>query len=214
MITERQNNASSSDEPRRDVILDAADRLLARYGYTKMTVDDLAKEAGIGKGTVYLHFKSKKDVVLSHVDRIVRRLIERLQVIAKSNRPAAVKLRQMLVLRVMFRFDSVQHYTESITEVLRNLRPQLLRNRREHFAEEATVLVKVLRDGKRRGEFHQHHAASMARVLISATNGLLPFSLSTTELGKREDVEELVTKTADLLVSALALPSAPKRKSG
>jgi len=43
----------------RDAILDAAERLLARYGYRKMTMDDLASEAGIGKGTTYLHFPSK-----------------------------------------------------------------------------------------------------------------------------------------------------------
>src|SRR5437763_1237801 len=42
-------------------ILDAADRLLARYGYQKMTVDDLAREAGIGKGTVYLSFPGKSE---------------------------------------------------------------------------------------------------------------------------------------------------------
>ncbi len=44
----------------RDAILDATDRLLTRNGYKKMTIDDLAKEVGIGKGSVYLHFKSKE----------------------------------------------------------------------------------------------------------------------------------------------------------
>ena len=63
----------------KDAILDATDRLLARYGYRKMTVEDIASEAGIGKGTIYLHFSSKEEVVLSHVDRIVDRLKERLR---------------------------------------------------------------------------------------------------------------------------------------
>ena len=40
----------------REIILDAADRLLARYGYK--TMEDLAQEVGIGKGTIYLHFRS------------------------------------------------------------------------------------------------------------------------------------------------------------
>ena len=48
-----------------DLILDAADRLLARYGYRKMTIDDVAKEVGIGKGTIYLHFKSKEEIALA-----------------------------------------------------------------------------------------------------------------------------------------------------
>ena len=63
----------------RDVILDAAERLLARYGYQKMTMDDLAREAGIGKGTTYLHFPSKQEVVLCSIDRIVDRLLKQLR---------------------------------------------------------------------------------------------------------------------------------------
>src|SRR3954452_23849294 len=107
---------------REDLIRDAADRLLARYGYRKMTIDDLAREAGIGKGTVYLHFRSKEDVVLSHVDRLVNRVIARMREIAASDAPPGAKLGEMLVTRVMFRFDGVQHYTESFSEVLRDLR--------------------------------------------------------------------------------------------
>ena len=90
-----------------DLILDAADRLLARYGYKKMTMDDVAKEVGIGKGTIYLHFKSKEEIALARVDRIVDRLNERLRGIAHSNGSAVARLRRMLLERVLFRFDSV-----------------------------------------------------------------------------------------------------------
>ena len=190
-------------EPREEVILDAADRLLARYGYKKMTVDDLAREARIGKGTVYLHFKSKEDVVLSHVERIVRRLLDRQQVIIESGEPAAEKLRQMLLLRVMFRFDSVQHYTESISEVLRDLRPVLLERRHRWFEEEAKAFATVIREGQRTGAFRRHDALATARSLISATNSLLPFSLSTQELGKRREVEQAASRIAELLLEGL-----------
>ena len=113
----------------KDAILDATDRLLARYGYRKMTVEDIASEAGIGKGTIYLHFSSKEEVVLSHVDRIVDRLNERLREIGSSDAPAAERLRQMLSTRVMFRFDSIQHYTQSLNDLLAALRPGLLARR-------------------------------------------------------------------------------------
>ena len=58
----------------RDAILDATDKLLARYGYKKMTVDDLAQEVGIGKGSVYLHSSCKEEIALSYIDRIIDRL--------------------------------------------------------------------------------------------------------------------------------------------
>ena len=40
----------------KNLILDAADRLLNQFGYKKMTMDNLAQETGIAKGTLYLHF--------------------------------------------------------------------------------------------------------------------------------------------------------------
>ena len=188
---------------REDLILDAADRLLARYGYRKMTIDDLAREAGIGKGTVYLHFRSKEDVVLSHVDRLVNRVIARMREIAASGAPPDAKLREMLVVRVMLRFEGVQHYTESFSEVLRDLRTALLQRRAGHFEEEAKVLSGVLREGQRAGAFCRHEALATARTLVLASNSLLPFSLSTQELGKRREVEQAATRIADLVVAGL-----------
>src|SRR5215469_10283501 len=44
---------------RGDRILDALATLIARWGYGKTTVDDIAREAGVAKGTVYLHWPSK-----------------------------------------------------------------------------------------------------------------------------------------------------------
>lgn len=188
---------------REELILDAAERLLVRYGYRKMTIDDLAREAGIGKGTVYLHFRSKEDVVLSHMERVVNRVIARLRVIAASDAPPAAKLREMLVARVMFRFDSVQQFTESISEVLRDLRAALLQRREGYFEEEAKVLSRVLREGQRAGAFRRHEALAAARTLILASNSLLPFSLSTQELGKRREVEQAASRIADLVLEGL-----------
>ena len=102
----------------RDAILDATDRLLARYGYKKMTIDDLAQEVGIGKGSVYLHFTSKEEIVLSHIDRIIERLNRRLSLIAERSSSSEERLRAMLIERVLFRFDSVQHYTQSLNDLL------------------------------------------------------------------------------------------------
>lgn len=47
---------------RADRILDAAGELILRHGYRKVTVEDIAKRAGVGKGTVYLHWRTKDEV--------------------------------------------------------------------------------------------------------------------------------------------------------
>src|SRR6478735_9653965 len=100
-------DAVVSSAATREAILDATDRLLARYGFRKMTIDDLAKEVGIGKGSVYLHFPSKEEIALSHIDRIIERLKKRLWEIADSSEKPEQKIKKMLVERVMYRFDAV-----------------------------------------------------------------------------------------------------------
>lgn len=195
--------AIAPKETVKDAILDATDRLLARYGYRKMTVEDIAHEAGIGKGTIYLHFTSKEEVVLSHVDRIVERLKDRLREIGNSDMPAAERLRQMLLARVMFRFDSIQHYTQSLNDLLAALRPGLLSRRATYFDAEAQIFAEVLVNGRNSDEFEFDDAQTTAHAMLQATNGLLPYSLSTTELGERQEVEQRTADVADLILRGL-----------
>jgi AcrR family transcriptional regulator len=195
--------AIAPKEAVKDAILDATDRLLARFGYRKMTVEDIATEAGIGKGTIYLHFTSKEEVVLSHVDRIVDRLKERLREIARSDASAAERLRLMLLTRVLFRFDGIQHYTQSLNDLLAALRPGLLARRALYFEAEAQIFADVLISGRRSGEFDFEDENATAHALLQATNGLLPYSLSTTELGERGEVEQRAAGVANLMLRGL-----------
>jgi AcrR family transcriptional regulator len=195
--------ATATREEIKESILDATDHLLARYGYRKMTIEDIAREVRIGKGSIYLHFSSKEEIVLSHIDRIVERLKERLWAIARSEATAAIRLRLMLLTRVLFRFDSVQHYTQSLDDLLAALRPNVLARRARYFDEEAQIFAEVLVEGRDAGEFVFDDALSAAYALLHATNSLLPYSLSTTELGEREEVKERATQVADLILHGL-----------
>jgi AcrR family transcriptional regulator len=50
-------------------ILDAATALISRWGYNKTNVEDIAKQAGIGKGTIYLHWKTREALFRALVNR-------------------------------------------------------------------------------------------------------------------------------------------------
>lgn len=183
--------------------MDATDRLLAHFGYKKMTIDDLAREVGIGKGTVYLHFSSKEEIALSHIDRIIERMKVRLKEISSADVSPDERLREMLLTRVLFRFDSVQHYTQSLNDLLADLRPRLLARRRRYFKDEAQIFAEVLQEGDKIKIFSVPDALKAAETLLLATNSLLPYSLSTKELGERSEIEERVRRVADLLLTGL-----------
>jgi AcrR family transcriptional regulator len=190
-------------KPTREAILDATDRLLGRLGYQKTTIDDLAREAGVARRTVYLHFASKEEIFLASIDRVVDRLLGELRSIAASGGSCEDRLRRMLLQRVLFRFDSVSEYHESLEELLAVLRPAYLRRRERYFQAESEVLAGVLAEGEREDVLQTPDVSGAARALVTATNSLLPAALSTDELGSRESVEREVSRVIDLLLHGL-----------
>jgi AcrR family transcriptional regulator len=60
-------------------ILDAAASLLLRHGYRRVTIDDVAAAANIGKGTVYLHWKTREQLFTAVFEREVLRAIDELR---------------------------------------------------------------------------------------------------------------------------------------
>jgi AcrR family transcriptional regulator len=187
----------------RELILDAAERLIGVLGYSKTTMDDVARAAGVGKRTIYVHFPSKEEVVLSTIDRIVERLVERLRAHAAAVGPAAGRIRAMLVERVMFRFDSVRDYSHGLDELFASLRPAYLARREKYFVAEAGVFADVLAAGRATEEFDVPEPREAAEALLYATNSLLPYALSARELGRRVVVEARIGRVADLLLHGL-----------
>src|SRR5208282_2407967 len=58
-----------SRKARAELILDSASDLLLRWGYKRITMEDVAKQAGIGKGTLYLHWKTREELFYAVVMR-------------------------------------------------------------------------------------------------------------------------------------------------
>jgi AcrR family transcriptional regulator len=188
-------------------VLDAADRLLARYGYRKMTVEDIASEAGIGKGSVYLAFASKEEVALSCIDRMVEALLAELRSIAAGKGTPLERLRAMLVLRVTRRVDYAHAHAASLDALRAAVRPAFLMRRARHFAAEAALFAELLEAARAAGAARAIEPAAAARALVTATNALLPYSLSVAELGRRAEIEHRADAVAELLVLGIAAPA-------
>ena len=191
----------------RDLILDAAERLLPLQGYRKTTLDDLAAEAGLARRTIYLHFPSKEEVFLCSIDRVVERLLAELRRTAAEDLPPDVRLWRMLIARVMSRFDSVRKYHESLDGMLSDLRSQYLERREGYFGQEAELFAGVIGEGCRKLGWELEDPREAARSLVVATNALLPYSLSAAELGSRAQVQTRATAIASLLLRGLQAPA-------
>ena len=76
-------------------MLDAAEDLLVRFGYRRTTVDDVARIAGVGKGTIYLYWPTKSDLFGTVLVReSARVLAEQLAVLEAD--PAEARLHRLM----------------------------------------------------------------------------------------------------------------------
>lgn len=190
----------------RDAILDAADRLMAQHGFRRITMDDVAREAGVAKRTIYLRFSSKEELGLSSIGRVVEAAQHSMATIGRERADPCRRLREMLMVRVMSRVNAVRNYTMALDELFEAVRPAYMERRKAYFEVERDLLAKVLAEGSASGHFCLDNAIETAETLIVATNAYLPYSLSVRELGSPETIRENLSNLVDLLIRGLTRP--------
>src|SRR5437764_7791489 len=72
----RKQEEQSKRQERAQRILDAAAELVQRWGYNKTTIDDIARQAGVAKGTIYLHWKTREALFMALLTREYLTVIE------------------------------------------------------------------------------------------------------------------------------------------
>lgn len=92
--------ARKKDEEKRKKILDAATKVFARVGFSNTRIQDVAQEAGIAHGTVYLYFKSKDDLFISIFQESLGELIGYISSEVQKKDSAEDKLRRMISLQL------------------------------------------------------------------------------------------------------------------
>ena len=73
------HSAAERGGDKRDRILAAAERIFARHGFFAARVTEIAKEAGVADGTIYLYFKSKDDLLISWFEHRMKQVNEELR---------------------------------------------------------------------------------------------------------------------------------------
>ena len=140
-----------SDQPR-VAILDAAEQLFVRYGFKKTSIDDVARAARIGKGSVYLHFSSKEELFAEVVRRTSDGALEAVATAVARARTPAEKLRAFIDTssEVLPGIAAEHHVSEETMTELISLGMAV---RPAHLARQRSMLVELLRAGVASGAF-------------------------------------------------------------
>ena len=76
MDYKKRARSKAAKSERKDEIIAAAETLLRQLGYDTMTMQAVAMEAGLGKGTLYLYFSSREGLVLNVYGRLFDKWID------------------------------------------------------------------------------------------------------------------------------------------
>jgi AcrR family transcriptional regulator len=193
-----------------DAILDAARAVFSRDGYASSSVDDVATEAGIAKGTVYLYFKSKEELYLAALLRDVKEFGDAARDEMEREPTLLEKIEAFLRIRLEYcraHEDFLRIYlTEygkmsAMTPIAKQLR-RLQRDNMRHLAALIEAAVE-------RREIRPVPPAALAAKLFDIARGLVERQL----LGWKEfQVQNEIAFATDLLWRGIAYRSPARRE--
>jgi AcrR family transcriptional regulator len=152
----------SPPDRKRQEILAAAARLFATRAFHEVRVDDVAADARVSKGTVYLHFESKEDLYLSIVREGVAELVRGLkEKLASQTGPTVDFLRE--IIREMTRFAA--GHPDVFKLLLAGKVPVDDERFNEADREALRVIESAIRRGVKRGELTDRRPAWTAQFV-------------------------------------------------
>jgi AcrR family transcriptional regulator len=97
-------------QQRRDELMDAARRLFLEHGVASTTIDRIASGADVAKGTFYLHFSSKEDLLVALGEQFAQKHLSHIKaaIAAKPEADWTAKLATWAEASVTFYLDSIQ----------------------------------------------------------------------------------------------------------
>ena len=152
-------------------IIVAAQRLFAQFGLKKTTVDEIARAAQVGKGTVYHYFASKEEIFAAVIEKEANSMKHRIQqAIAQVETPQA-KLEAFLLTRMRCVKDLGNYYKAVRDEHLEYM-PFIENLRSSHSTYEMMLVQDILEKGRVTGYFDIDNTKVVASVMITALKGL------------------------------------------
>ena len=164
-------------DDKRQRILEAARKRFRYYGVRKTTMQEIARDAGVAVGTLYLYFKDKDDLLVACTDEYVSRHRRQAEANLARDASAADKLRRY----VLDRFGASQATRAGGDRHAAELQREVLRVRPERRLEEGRMMaeyfVRILRLGMETGELHSDDPERDARVLLLSLAFLFPIAV-------------------------------------
>ena len=156
---------------REDVILRAAQRRFAAYGYSKVTMDEIADDIGMAKASLYYYFPTKEAIFRAVVRHEQEEFLAGAKSALRQTEAAELKLIQYVQhrLKLAERLNNLSHTHQDSWHDVKPVFKELFS---EFSQRELRCVTQILQDGNKAGQFHAEHPQRTAQMILHVLHGL------------------------------------------
>jgi len=185
-------------ERRRQQIMVAAKGVFSKKSFNKATMEDIANEAELSPGTIYLYFKNKEELFASLSLKILHYMNVRLEHVHKEKyQKPEQKIKALKeALYEVYEFDPIvliNMFHLQSSETLRNLSPSLLTDIKDLSRSSFGSMAKIFEEGIKKGDFIDRHPVALADIVWALFSGVVLW----------EESKRLIDNKKDFLKSTL-----------
>jgi AcrR family transcriptional regulator len=178
-------------------MLDAAARLFGTQRFHEVRMEDIAAEAGVGKGTLYRYFTDKDELFFALLERSARHIQERIQAMVAQAETPRGKIEAMVAGIIEF-FDERPHLLDLIQ------RAEVMRGPDFPWKQTRDTMIQMmlahLQEAKERGDFQVRDPELVSLLLLAGLRGVLRF-------GTRPRPRDIAERIVDGLLQGFQMPA-------
>ena len=196
-----QERKEREKERRRQQIIVAAKRVFSDKGFNKATMEDIAKEAELSPGTLYLYFKNKEELYASLSLRILQYLHIRVTHVNKDRALAPEKKLRALMDAMfdVYDFDPmtiINMFHLQSSETLKNLSDAMLEEIKALSQKSIGTIAKIFEEGIAKGIYIDRHPVALADIFWSMFSGVVLWEASKKIISADKDYLKSTLSTA------------------
>ena len=183
----------TSSNPKRDQILRTGKDLFWKFGFRRVTIEEICKEAGISKMTYYKFFTNKMDLVKTLMDGILMGALEEYHTIINSDVPYPEKVTQMIQLK---KAQVKTMSNEFFRDYVQSADPELINYLNQLSQENMTMFVNDFSNAQKKGDIRKDVKVEFIMLMM---NHMVEMTHDDNLLNMYDNPEDLVMEITNFL---------------
>ena len=182
-------------------IINAATKIFAKKGFYQAKVSDIAREAQVADGTIYLYFENKDDILISLFEEQMKLVLENMRTQVSEERDPVKKIEKFAVTHLRL-IESNKNVAEIIQVELRQSSKFMKEYKNEGFMEYLNLIAEIIEEGQKKGVFSMKIIPDIAkRAFFGALDEMSRFWVLSSR--KKYDIETAAKQISGYFLKGL-----------